>query len=274
MTLLRLELLATQVVIEVHDRDQSQAVAVELAQQLGAAVSLAPARALQSTDGTLHVQGEPGAWLVEDGSRESATTTSEDLEPLLLAAITRRLVESSPLLGVHAGVLASAEGLVVIPGVSGHGKTTLVAACVQAGFGYLSDEVLAVDRASGAVHAFPRPLAIGHDVWEILSLDEGARPAPGRERLVPLAQLGVSGAPGCVRHVLLTERREQEASLTQVGQGQAVTALLGSAFNHFRDPTGSLHAVTSIARGASTWRACYRGAPELAELLRQRLGVP
>jgi hypothetical protein len=59
---------------------------------------------------------------------------------------------------VHAGVVASDHRALILPGGSGAGKTTLVAALVAAGADYGSDEFAAVDR-DGRVHAYPRPLA-------------------------------------------------------------------------------------------------------------------
>ena len=276
MTRLRLELLATQVRLDVPAGDVEDMV-MAIGGDLGAAMFREGTTGAELPFGLLTVRGEAGAWgvdVVGQVGLEDATGTGDDLTTVLLAAVTRGLVDASPLLGVHAGVFAAGEGLVVIPGGSGHGKTTLVAACLQAGFGYVSDEVLAVDRATGTVHAFPRPLALGHDVWPVLGLDIGIRPACGSERLVPLASLGVIGVPGPVRHVLLTHRRDGDPSLTPAPNAEAVPALLRSAFNHFRDPRGSLRAVIDMARGARTWHAGYQEAPELAETLRGAIGVP
>jgi hypothetical protein len=59
---------------------------------------------------------------------------------------------------VHAGVVASGRCALLLPGGSGAGKTTLVAALVAAGAEYGSDEFAALDR-EGRVHAYARPLA-------------------------------------------------------------------------------------------------------------------
>lgn len=278
MTRLRFGLLATHVLLDVPPGDAEQA-ARALGTDLAAEVHEIPTGAIQSGQDSgparaLRVRGGPGAWSVDaEGSAEPAEPV-DDLTAALLAALTHALVHSCPLLGVHAGVVSTADGLLVVPGASGHGKTTLVAACLRAGLGYVSDEVLAVDRVTGAVHAFPRPLALGHEVWTVLGLDPGTRPSPGGERLVPVTTLGQLGLPGPVGHVLLTVRGPDRPRLTEVGAGEAVTTLLGSSFNHFRDPAGSLHRVVAIARGARTWRVGYRDAPELAAVLRQEFGAP
>ena len=60
---------------------------------------------------------------------------------------------------VHAGVVGYRGRAIVLPGRSFSGKTTLVAELVRAGAEYYSDEYAALD-AAGAVHAYPRPLAV------------------------------------------------------------------------------------------------------------------
>ncbi|HET6210294.1 MAG TPA: hypothetical protein VFD94_07920, partial [Jatrophihabitans sp.] len=78
----------------------------------------------------------------------------------LLAELTRLAVQHSDRLCLHAGVVTYPGAAVVIPGSSGLGKSTLTAALVQAGFGYLSDEVLAVPRTGGLPARFARPIAV------------------------------------------------------------------------------------------------------------------
>lgn len=60
---------------------------------------------------------------------------------------------------VHAGVVVWQGRAIVIPGASGTGKTTLVAALVRAGATYYSDEYAVLD-AAGKVHPYARPLSI------------------------------------------------------------------------------------------------------------------
>lgn len=60
---------------------------------------------------------------------------------------------------VHAGVVGVGERAIVLPGRSFAGKTTLVAALVQAGAEYWSDEYAVLD-ADGLVHPYPKPLSM------------------------------------------------------------------------------------------------------------------
>jgi hypothetical protein len=63
---------------------------------------------------------------------------------------------------VHAGVVGVGERAIVLPGRSFAGKTTLVAALVQAGAEYWSDEYAVLD-ADGLVHPYPKPLSVRID---------------------------------------------------------------------------------------------------------------
>jgi hypothetical protein len=60
---------------------------------------------------------------------------------------------------VHAGVVAWRGRAIVIPGESGSGKSSLVAALVRAGAAYYSDEYAVLDGC-GRVHPYARPLAL------------------------------------------------------------------------------------------------------------------
>jgi hypothetical protein len=63
---------------------------------------------------------------------------------------------------VHAGVIAIGKLAIVIPGRSLSGKTTLVAALIEAGATYYSDEY-AVIGAGGLLHPYPQPISLRYD---------------------------------------------------------------------------------------------------------------
>ncbi len=78
------------------------------------------------------------------------------LESRLHSVVAQRAPEH---LFVHAGVVGWRGQAIVFPGRSMSGKSTLVAALVQAGATYYSDEFAVFDTA-GRVHPFPRPLSL------------------------------------------------------------------------------------------------------------------
>jgi hypothetical protein len=81
---------------------------------------------------------------------------------------------------VHAGVVAWRGRAVVLPGPSLAGKSTLVAALVDAGATYYSDEYAVID-AKGRVHPYARPIALRTrpgDPVRCLEVRAGTRPLP------------------------------------------------------------------------------------------------
>ncbi len=60
---------------------------------------------------------------------------------------------------VHAGVVGWQGKAILLPGRSYSGKSTLVAALLQAGATYYSDEYALLD-ARGRVHPYPKPLSL------------------------------------------------------------------------------------------------------------------
>jgi hypothetical protein len=61
---------------------------------------------------------------------------------------------------LHAGAVAYQGRGCMLPAPSGSGKTTLVAGLVASGFEYFSDEVAVIERDTGLLWPFPKPLGI------------------------------------------------------------------------------------------------------------------
>lgn len=217
--------------------------------------------------------------LAGDGvpGQADARLTDVDTAELLLARLTEAVVRRSPLLTVHAAVVAGPRGVLVVPGHSGLGKTTLTAALVRAGFEYLSDEVLAVDRSTGEVYRFARPLSLAPDVWPLLGLAGECAPedeSSDYERQFAPSRFGPvwPGGPVRVSDVLLARRVAGGEPEVGVGSpSDAVTALLTRSFNHYLDPRGSLRTAAELVRDATVWSADYSDATQLAATMRRLL---
>lgn len=105
--------------------------------------------------------GVEGFHLFEDGAFVALGAVHHRMEHLL-AVLESRLHASIAAraprhLFLHAGVVGWHGQAIVLPGASRSGKSTLVAALVDAGASYFSDEFAVIDRA-GTVHPFPRRL--------------------------------------------------------------------------------------------------------------------
>jgi hypothetical protein len=94
---------------------------------------------------TYAVRGEA---LLVDGTR-LGTGPPDHLLALLLADVRVRAVAQPGTVALHAALVASGTHLVLLPGPSGTGKTTLALQLAAAGWGYLGDEVVGVEPVSG-----------------------------------------------------------------------------------------------------------------------------
>lgn len=134
---------------------------------------------------------------------------------------------------VHAAVVETTNGAMVVAGTSGSGKSTLCAAARELGLRVHSDEYALVDEASGAVRGWPRPMRL--------------RTPDGPVR-VPL-QAGV-GEPLPVALVVLVAYEPDGPGLRAATQGEAVMGLLANTVCASRRPSEAFAAAVALARSA------------------------
>ena len=86
----------------------------------------------------------------------------------------------------HGAALSTSAGQgVILAGDAGLGKSSLTLALLQRGWGFLSDDVAAVDRTAGLLYPFPRPLG---------QRFAGCR--PGEKRLIDAGEVALP-CPAC-----------------------------------------------------------------------------
>ncbi len=73
------------------------------------------------------------------------------------------------LLNVHAGVVGTTEGCLLLPGVAGSGKSTLTAALVKKGYTYFSDEHGLLEHDSLAARAVPLSFCVKSSGSEVVA---------------------------------------------------------------------------------------------------------
>jgi hypothetical protein len=139
---------------------------------------------------------------------------------------------------VHAGVVASGRRALILPGRSGAGKTTLVAALVAAGAEYGSDEFAAVDREA-RVHAYARPLAFRSATSGDARIAPGALGARVLSEPLPVgAILFTTFVPGAVM------------ALRPLPVSEVVLGLLQHAPGARDNPTKTIAILGAVAAGA------------------------
>jgi hypothetical protein len=151
--------------------------------------------------------------------------------------------------------------VLVIPGGSFTGKTTLVRALVAAGAVYYSDEYAVLD-ASGLVHAYPRPPSLRTDL--------GSRVRERRADLVVPSQNREPAPIGCVvitRYLAGAEWRPKPIS-----RGLGVVALLANTVPAQERPEESLQTLHRAVAGATMLAGDRGEAGPVATLLLDQLG--
>jgi len=177
------------------------------------------------------------------------TSASIDFDHLLLILEQQirvyMAVHAPDFIFVHAGVVAIDGQLVVLPGLSFAGKTTLVAALVQAGAVYYSDEYAPIDE-TGIVHPYARPLSVrnadlthNHTHVDALGGTAGVEPLPISRVVVTSYERGAQWNPH------------------QLSAGQTVLALLSHTVPAQERPE---QVMRHISRAVTPDVVAYEGA--------------
>jgi hypothetical protein len=183
-------------------------------------------------------------------SAPNATELVPDLIRLIDEAVLRGL---RGLFAVHAGVVEIGDEAVILPGMTHSGKSAMVAALLERGATYFSDEYALID-AQGRVHPYPRPLLVRNGTTQQsprLAEDYGARTGTDPARL------------GWI--LALAYRPEEGWRLQPVPQSAGVLLLLLNTPHVLAESPELLGVIQNATAGAKCWQG-YRGdAAEAAE---------
>ena len=205
---------------------------------------------LASTPGQHHRLYENAACVAHTANVDGLFETLESRLHFMLAVLARTR------LFVHAGVVGWCGGALLIPGRTMSGKSSLVAALVQLGATYLSDEYAVMDD-QGFVHPFARPL--------------GIRDEHGRTRQVAPVSLGARVGEEAlpVRSVVVTRFVPGATwSPRPLSGGAAVLSLLENTVAARRRPADALR-ILCVASDRATAVRSERG--DAASVARQIL---
>ncbi|MHB1131351.1 MAG: hypothetical protein ACYC4L_03080 [Chloroflexota bacterium] len=210
----------------------------------------------------------------------AAGDTVAFLEQLINAAAVANLGSH---IFVHAGAVAGRAGGVIVPGASGIGKSTLVAALSLSGFAYYSDELAVLAGDAPNLRPFLKAICLKEGGWRALAnccvpppslLD--ARRADGepvRYLLPPLLACAGDAVP--IRYVLLPERRAgARASLAPVARTQALAALAANSLNLPRHGQHGVEALARVVEGAECYRLVYNDLPRAVAAVTALVGHP
>ena len=205
-------------------------------------------------------EGSATLWLDED--RVSDAEASTALVGSLVHDLNRRALDGSEHLILHSGGIEHDGVGVVFPGAMEAGKTTLAAGLVRAGFGYLTDEGVAVDRDSLRIHPYPKPFSIDRGAWPLFpELEPAADLATDAYKAdqwqVPPADIRADalGQP-CAIALIVFPKYEAgaETSVEPLGRAEALVELAKNTYKFDVQGAPALDVLAEVVRPAD----CYR----------------
>lgn len=233
-----------------------------------------------------------GAPLVTEGTadREIQVQPTVDFARRLPAQLNQLAATSSGSTVIHAGGVVVGDAAVAFPGAPRAGKSTLVAALVQRGFGYLTDEALGLTRTGPdetdlAVAGYPKRIALELGSWPLFPEVESATASNSRDGFDPTRVRWIDGRDlnpsalawredGAALRLRLCVAPSFDAGtdldLVRLSRLDAMTTLLNNNFNLASMGTPGLEAFRDVAMTVPFYRLTHGGLgqalPALEEL--------
>lgn len=181
---------------------------------------------------------------------------------------------------IHAGAVATPDGKgVLIPGVSGTGKSTLVSGLLSAGFTYYSDEAAAIDPIGGLLHGYPKSITLkDRTVFETFPNLPAAQTdetyVENRWYIVPSqVREDIFGPPVKVRHVVLSKFAPGEpTAISPVSRASAALALGRNAINIGRYKARILPLLSDLVADAVCYSVVSGDLKEAAAVISETTG--
>ena len=186
--------------------------------------------------------------------------------------------EADFLLFHAAGVEMVGAGL-VLPGVSGAGKSSLAAELCRSGAGYLSDELVAYDMARNCILPYAKPITIKAENHDVLRALESAPAActdghysAVQERLMPVGRgTTIRLATPCAPSFVVVPHYEHGSPTTLVplSDTEAFFALAVNAVNLKTHGTTATEALGRLVGGCTSVRLTFSDLGDACELVQQ-----
>ncbi|MET0728074.1 MAG: hypothetical protein ABWZ76_07215 [Acidimicrobiales bacterium] len=234
---------------------------------------------------TIRATGDPGAFayeLVLGSERWASAPRPEGLVTPLVQQVNARAVDTWDAGPVcHAGAVEHDGMAVVFPADQESGKTTLVTALVQAGFGYLTDEAAAFDQTAQVV-PFPKPLSIDPGSWPLFPHLQPHADLPTTQYRDQQWQVAPDDIrAGAVGHrssaawiVFPNYERGRPTVLQPIGRGEALMELTRHTFGFAERSRVRLDELAAIVQGASCHRLTVGSLEEACRLITSLVGAP
>jgi hypothetical protein len=160
---------------------------------------------------------------------------------------------------LHAAAAVQDDVSVVLAAPMENGKTTTVTGLVRAGFGYLTDETVAIDPDTHRIAAYPKALTIDQGSWPLFPDLRVPPIGPADaswyvpvERIREGAQLAEAEAPSLL--IFPAYRPGAQTALIPLSASEAVLDLVRSTFRFEEAPERNLAVLAAVARSGAAYR--------------------
>ena len=179
-------------------------------------------------------------------------------------------------LAIHAGLVSDDNGSILIPGVSGSGKTSVTTWLVTHGMRYHTDELVTIDLATGAAKAFTRPLNVKtcgvSAIQSIIDLDAVREQLRISREVTMIPHRLVNpdfkaDFPGISRIIFPGYIGDSDPGLVRLTGAEAGLELMRSNVIARNLPAHGFNEVTRLVRNIPAYRVHYRHYDDLPELI-------
>ncbi len=203
----------------------------------------------------------------------------EDTANFLMGEVVFHLIQNNDShLAVHAGYVSDAQGGIMIPGESGHGKSSLTFWMAQNGYQYHTDELILLETSSTNVKAFTRPFNIknyGLDaISQLTDLDQLGNQVLRGNFVHMISHRAInpnftSQTPDLTRILFPRYRKDAANTITPLSKALAGIELMKSNVIARNLPGHGFDQLLSIVRAAQAFRLDYNNFSVLPELLKE-----
>lgn len=179
---------------------------------------------------------------------------------------------------LHAGLVNTQHGGVIITGPSGAGKSTVTAAALRAGGAFVTDEMVSLDPITRRATGLLKPLTFKGQTWTLHADILGEPPTRGERWSVRASLLGAvaestaarTGGSGLEIPLVLFPQYEPSAaalSVVDVEPASAVVRLVTETLDMERDAVRAFETLVQLVSTARVVEVTYSAASEVGTWL-------
>jgi hypothetical protein len=207
-----------------------------------------------SAQSTVTIREHPEGFTIDSSSGQSSTIVTRNELPLrFVEEATRALITRlDTAVALHAAAAGYTGTSILMPGLTGSGKTSLAAWLIENGFEYLTDE-LAILTTEGTILGFPRPLVIKPDAAQgaqSFSIFQGTRRRKCGSHLLALPPDAKINSGLRSVALILFPRHESRADVTieALTPGEAALKLVACNLNARNLENGGFDTIATLCR--------------------------